>query len=302
MNMAGTRDSGLWTRAEEPVVYLNGDFKPLSQACVPVLDRGFVFGDGVYEVVPVYGGRPFRLGEHLDRLDRSLAAVRIDNPLTREDWSRMFGDLLARNPGDDRSIYFQITRGVAKRDHAFPKNAQPTVFAIVNPLAPPDPETVEHGVCAITQPDIRWARCDIKAITLLANVLARQAAVDAGCVEAIFLRDGLAIEGSASNLFVVSESTIVTPPKDNTLLPGITRDLVVELALENGLPLEERAIHEAELRGACEVWLTSSTKEVMPVTRIDDAPVGDGRVGPLWGCVNALYQDYKAKLRISGEA
>lgn len=279
------------------IVHLNGRLLPIEEACVPVLDRGFIFGDGIYEVVPVYGGRPFRLEEHLDRLERSLSAVRIDNPLTRPQWRALFTDLIERNPGDDRSVYLQITRGVAKRDHAFPKGVRPTVFAMVTPIAPPDPALAERGVPAITRLDTRWARCDIKAITLLANVLARQEAIDAGAAESIFLRDGLAVEGSASNLFAVSSGRIATPPKDNTLLPGITRDVVVELARANGMPVEERAIPEAELRAADELWVTSSTKEIVPVTALDGRPVGDGRVGPVWRHMNALYQDFKTALR-----
>lgn len=278
-------------------VYLNGEFLPESEARVSVLDRGFLFGDGVYEVVPAYGGRLFRLDRHLDRLEHSLAAVRIPPPMDRAGWTRMLAELLERNPGDDRSVYLQVTRGVARRDHAFPADARPTVFAMVNPLSPPDPALLEQGVAAVTSPDIRWARCDIKAITLLANILARQQAVEAGATEAILIRGGQATEGAASNLFVVGDGVIVTPPKDHSLLPGITRDLVVELARDHGVPLMETPINEPDLRAAEEIWLTSSTKEILPVTRLDGRAVGAGRPGPVWARMTELYQDYKRRLR-----
>jgi D-alanine transaminase len=278
-------------------VYLNGEYLPESEARVSVLDRGFLFGDGVYEVVPAYGGRLFRLEQHLDRLERSLAAVRIVSPLDRAGWTAMLTELLERNPGGDRSVYLQVTRGAARRDHAFPVDALPTVFAMVNPLTALDPALLEHGVAAVTVPDTRWSRCDIKAITLLANILARQQAVEAGATEAILVRGGRATEGAASNLFVVGDGVIVTPPKDQSLLPGITRDLVVELAVANGIPLMETPVTESDLHAAEEVWLTSSTKEILPVTRLDARPVGDGRPGPVWARMYALYQDYKRRLR-----
>jgi D-alanine transaminase len=279
-------------------VYLNGEYLPESEARVSVLDRGFLFGDGVYEVMPVYGGRLFRLEEHLDRLDRSLAAVRIAPPLDRAGWTDVLTGLVARNPGGDRSIYLQVTRGVARRDHAFPAaDTPPTVFAMVNPLHPVESALLQSGVAAVSVPDTRWARCDIKAITLLANILARQQAVEAGATEAILVRGGFATEGAASNLFVVADGVIVTPAKDTSLLPGITRDLVVELAAQHGLPLMESAIPESSLRAAEEVWLTSSTKEILPVTQLDDRPVGDGRPGPVWQRMFDLYQAYKQQVR-----
>ncbi|OOG24756.1 D-amino acid aminotransferase [Thioalkalivibrio denitrificans] len=278
-------------------VYLNGEYLPESEARVSVLDRGFLFGDGVYEVVPVYGGRCLRLEEHLDRLERSLAAVRIEPPLDRAGWRDMLTRLLEHNPGEDRSVYLQVTRGVARRDHAFPADTSPTVFAMVNALTPPDPAVRETGVAAVTMPDTRWSRCDIKAITLLANILARQQAVEAGATEAILMRGGRATEGAASNLFVVGDGVIVTPPKDQSLLPGITRDLVVELAADHGIPLMEAPVTEADLRAAEEIWLTSSTKEILPVTRLDGVPVGDGRPGPVWARMMKHYQTYKQQLR-----
>jgi D-alanine transaminase len=278
-------------------VYLNGEYLPESEARVSVLDRGFLFGDGVYEVVPVYGGRLFRLEQHLDRLERSLEAVRITPPMDREGWTRMLTQLLERNPGGDRSVYLQVTRGVAHRDHAFPADAVPTVFAMVSPISAPPPALFETGVTAVTVPDNRWGRCDIKAITLLANILARQQAVEAGATEAIMVRGGHATEGAASNLFVVGDGVLVTPPKDSSLLPGITRDLVVELAQAHGIPVMETPIPEAGLRAAEEIWLTSSTKEILPVTRLDGRVVGAGRPGPLWARMRELYQAYKQQLR-----
>ena len=207
------------------IVYLNGSFLPQDEARVSVLDRGFLFGDGVYEVIPAYGGRLLRLDQHLDRLEHSLDGLRIRNPCDRARWREILEGLLERNPGDDRSVYLQVTRGAAaKRDHAFPPpEVEPTVFAMVTPIAQPDPASVERGVHAFTYDDTRWSRCDIKAITLLPNVLLRQQAIDAGGQEAILIRDGLATEGAASNLFIVRNGVMTTPPKDHRVLPGITR-------------------------------------------------------------------------------
>lgn len=279
------------TQAEQRV-YLNGEFLPLSQAKISVLDRGFLFGDGVYEVVPVYGGRPLRLPEHLQRLERSLAGIRMAPPLSDSQWEAIFSRLIQ---GDgDQSIYLQVTRGVGpKRDHAFPQDVPPTVFAMCTALAP----VPASGVKAITVPDIRWQWCHIKAITLLANVLQRQQALDEGCAEAILVRDGHAIEGAASNLFAVVDGVLLTAPKGNDILPGITRDLVVELAQANAIPLQERKISVEALAQAEEVWLTSSTREVLPVVELDGKPVGAGEPGSVWVRMNALYQQRKQQLR-----
>jgi D-alanine transaminase len=277
---------------DQPLVYLNGEFLPLDQAKISVLDRGFLFGDGVYEVIPVYGGRPLRLGEHLRRLENSLAGIRMEPPLGAEQWEAIFQRLI--QGGEDQSIYLQVTRGVGpKRDHAFPKGAAPTVFVMCTPIAP----IPAAGAKAITVPDIRWQWCHIKAITLLANVLQRQQAVDEGCAEAILVRDGFAIEGAASNLFALVDGMLLTPPKGHDILPGITRDLVVELAQANGIPLEERKIALEELIRAEEVWVTSSTREVLPVVELDGRKVGAGEPGPLWAKMNALYQQRKEQLR-----
>lgn len=279
-------------------VYLNGAFLPLADACVPVLDRGFLFGDGVYEVIPAYGGRPFRLREHLQRLQRSLEAIRLPNPHSDADWASLLQELLAHNPGEDQGIYLQVTRGAApKRDHAIPAAVRPTVFAMCNPIVPPSPRIADEGIGAITREDFRWLRCDIKATTLLANVLLRQQAADEDALEAILIRDGLALEGAASNLFLVRSGALVTPPKSELLLAGITRDLVLELAESQGLPWEERPVAAAELPQADEIWLSSSTRELLPVTRLDGRPVANGRPGPIWHRMNGYYQDYKARLR-----
>ncbi len=276
------------------VVYLNGVWLERAQATVSVLDRGFVFGDGVYEVIPCYGGHLFHPQAHLQRLARSLEAVRIKAPLSDAQWAEVFAALLARNPGGDRSIYLQVTRGVAPRNHAFPPaEVEPTVFAMVDPITPVPAAYLRDGVAAITLPDQRWQRCDIKAITLLANVLARQQAIEAGAVEAILVRDDVATEGAASNLFMVKDATLLTPPKDHQLLPGITRDVVVTLAQQLNIHVEEVPVSLAALRGADEIWLTSSTKDILSVTRLDEQPVGSGQPGPLWQRVYRAYIDYK---------
>ncbi len=275
------------------MIYLNGEWMPIEQARIPVLDRGFIFGDGVYEVIPSYSGYPFRLREHLARLQSSLDAVRIVNPYSLERWDELVREVVAGNPWEDQYVYLQVTRGVAPRDHAFPKGAKPTVFMMANPLATPPRSQLEQGVAAVTVADNRWLRCDIKSTSLLANCLLRQAAMDAGAVESVLLRDGMLTEGSASNIFVVRNAVIITPPKTNFILPGITYDVVIELARANRLPLEIRQVSEAEVRDADELWLTSSTKEVLPISTLDGKPVGAGKPGPLAARMNQLYQDYK---------
>ncbi len=286
---------------EQEIAYLNGKFLPISEARVPVLDRGFIFGDGVYEVIPCYGGHLLRLDEHLQRLQQSLDGIRLANPLSMEEWKGILRHLVEHNPAEDQSLYLQITRGVAGRDHGFPEETSPTVFAMSKPLQSPSPSLLRQGARAITLPDIRWDCCHIKAISLLPNVLLRQQALEAGADEAILLRDGEATEGAASNLFIVKDGLLLTPPKDNRLLPGITRDLVVELARNTGIPHQERAISETDLRTADEIWLTSSTKEILPVTRLDGKPVGKGRPGEVWKQMYQQYQQYKQRLREGSE-
>jgi D-alanine transaminase len=284
----------------DQIVFLNGGFMPLAEAKVPVLDRGFIFGDGVYEVVPVYSKVPFRLEEHLNRLERSLGAVGIRNPYTREQWRGFIANLIERQPFDDQGVYFQVTRGVAKRDHAFPKDAQPTVFMMSNPLVPPARAQVERGASAITARDNRWLRCDIKSISLIGNVLLRQLSAEAEAVETILFRDGKLTEASSSNVFIVDKGVIVSPPKNELILPGITYDVVLELARAHGLPLELRAVSEPEVLAADEIWVTSSSKEVLAVVQLDGKPVGDGRPGPVFRRMYQLYQDFKREVMRAG--
>jgi D-alanine transaminase len=284
--------------ASEPIVYINGEYLPQSQATVSVLDRGFLFGDGVYEVIPVFAGKPLRLTEHLDRLQRSMHRVSLKNPLTPQEWKEIFQALLESNPGGDRSIYLQVTRGAAPiRDLSFSADIEPTVFVMVNDIKPVDYAKLEKGIEAITVDDFRWKACDIKSVSLIANVMIRLSANEQNVVDAIMVRGGLVTEGTASNIFVVHGGIISTPPKSDCLLPGITRDLVIELALANGLTVEERDIKQGELETADEIWLTSSTREIAPVVKLDNRVVGDGVAGVYWKKIIALYQDYKQELR-----
>jgi len=278
------------------MVFLNGRFLPLEQATVPVLDRGFIFGDGVYELIPVYSRSPFRMDEHLARLERSLAAVRIANPYARDRWRSVILDLVAQQPGEDQGVYLQVTRGVAKRDHAFPAGVAPTVFAMSNPLVNPPAELVEKGAAAVSAPDNRWLRCDIKSISLIGNVLLRQVSADAGAVETILFRDGILTEASAANVFVAKNGLLLSPPKSNLILPGITYDVVVEIAQQLGLPLDFRDIREAEVRAADELWVTSSSKEILAVVELDGKPVGDGRPGLLFRRAWEGYQEFKRRV------
>jgi D-alanine transaminase len=282
------------------MIYLNGEFMPIEQARIPVLDRGFIFGDGIYELIPVYSRRPFRLAEHLRRLQHSLTSIKLANPHDERTWTQLITRLIALNEPQDQSVYMHVTRGPAKRDHAFPKEIVPTVFLMSNPLTTPPQQQVLEGVHAITAVDNRWLRCDIKAISLLPNVLLRQEAVEAGCVEAVLLREGFMTEGAASNIFVVSNGVVLAPPKNHLMLPGITYDVVLELAQANGIPYEVREISEAELRRAEEIWLTSSTKEVLAITRLDSAPVGEGKPGRMFARMYQLYQDYKRQVMRAG--
>ena len=274
-------------------VYLNGEFMPLEDAKVPVLDRGFIFGDGVYEVIPVYSKRPFRLQEHLVRFRRSHDAIRLDYPMSDAEWTKLVHDLVARNAGEDQSIYIQVTRGVAKRDHAFPKDTKPTVFAMSNPLVTPAREAIDSGIHAITTIDYRWLKCDVKSTSLLGNCLLRQVAADAGALEVVMFRDGFLTEGSSSNVFVVKNGVILAPPKTNLVLPGITYDVVLELAQANGLKHKVRPVTEAEVREADEIWVTSSTKEVLAVTTLDERAVGGGKPGEVFKRMHGLYQEFK---------
>ena len=276
--------------------YLNGEFLPLDQAHVSVLDRGFIFGDGVYEVIPVYSRRPFRLPQHLRRLQHSLEAIRLANPLSDADWTRLIHDLVARHAGEDQSIYLQVTRGVARRDHAFPKDAKQTVFMMSSPLSTPARELVENGVACITATDFRWLKCDVKSVSLLGNCLLRQAAADAGAAEVVLFRDGYLTEASASNIFAVRHGKLLAPPKNHLILPGITYDVVLELAAANGIPIELRDIPEQEVRSADELWVTSSTKELLAVVALDGQPIGTGKPGPVFWKVYRAFQEFKRKV------
>lgn len=279
------------------LVYVNGEFVARDAARISVFDRGFVFGDGVYEVIPAYGGRLFRLPHHLQRLQRSLDGVRIANPHTAPEWQAIFERLMQAHGRIDQYIYMQVTRGIAPRDHAFPKGVAPTVFAFAQPIAYPDAALLASGVRAITAKDVRWQHCDIKAIALLPNVLMRQNAIEHGAVEAILLRDEQVTEGAASNIFIVERGTVVTPAKGPYILPGVTRDLVLELAAQHGVPYREAMISRAQLFAADEIWLTSSTKEILPIVQLDDKTIGTGRPGPLHAKLHGLLQDYKEAFR-----
>ncbi|HEX6138771.1 MAG TPA: D-amino acid aminotransferase [Casimicrobiaceae bacterium] len=273
-------------------VYLNGQFLPLDDAKISVLDRGFIYGDGVYEVVPVYGRKPFRMLQHLKRLQYSLDGIRLANPHA-DRWEGLIADLIARQPFDDQAVYLQVTRGVAKRDHAFPQAVAPTVFMMSNPLVLPTREQVERGVAVVTAQDNRWLRCDLKTTSLLGNVLMRQLAVDHGAVETVMFREGHLTEASASNVLIVRDGVIIAPPKDNLILPGITYDAALDIAHDIGAPLEVRAVTHAEAMGAHEMWLSSSTKEVLAVTKVDGKSFGGGAPGPVFRRVWAAFQERK---------
>jgi len=282
-------------------VFLNGRLLPIEQATVSVLDRGFIFGDGVYELVPVYSRVPFRLDEHLARLERSLGETRIRNPYGRAEWRAHVYQVIDAQPFDDQSVYFQVTRGAAKRDHAFPEGIEPTVFMMSNPLVNPPQAQVEKGAAAVSARDNRWLRCDIKSISLIGNVLLRQLSAEAGAAETILFRDGSLTEASASNVFIVKGGVIQSPPKTHLILPGITYDVIVELARANGLPIEFRDIPEADVRAAAEIWVSSSSKEVLAIVELDGKRVGDGRPGPVFRRMHQLYQEFKQKVMRAGK-
>lgn len=274
--------------------YLNGDYLPLDAARVSPMDRGFLFGDGVYEVIPVYSRKPFRRDEHLGRLQRSLDAIRLANPLAPDAWRALVDRLVAAAEWTDQSVYLQVTRGpMAVRNHAFPATVTPTVFGLVEALHTPPPAQVAQGVAAVSTADFRWLRCDIKSTSLLANCLIRQMAFDAGCAETLMFRDGILSEGAASNIFVVKNGTLLAPQKNHLMLTGITYDVVLELAAKHGLPTEVRDITDAEVRAADELWLTSSTKEVLPIVTLDDRPIGAGKPGPVFARMYGWYQEFK---------
>jgi D-alanine transaminase len=283
------------------MVFLNGKLVALEDAKIPVLDRGFIFGDGVYELVPVYSRVAFRLDEHLARLERSLGAASIRNPYSRAQWRSHIYQLIDAQPFEDQGVYFQVTRGVAKRDHAFPKGVEPTVFMMSNPLTNPPAEQIERGAAAVSAIDNRWLRCDIKSISLIGNVMLRQLSAEAGAAETILFRQGKLTEASASNVFIVKRGVIESPPKGNLILPGITYDVVVELARANAMPLRFKEITEAETRAADELWVTSSSKEILAVVSLDGKKVGNGRPGPVFRRMYQLYQEFKKKVMRAGK-
>lgn len=272
------------------LAYVNGNYLPLAEARVPALDRGHLFGDGAYEVIPVYAGQPFKLRAHLDRLAYSLGELRIPNPLTAAQWQTLLARLIAFEPAARQMVYLQVSRGsYEKRAHGFPAQPEPAVFAYAATLPPRPADLASAGVGAITAADIRWQRCDIKAIALLGHVLLNQQAVDAGCNETLLHRDGMVCEGASSNVFLVEGNVLITPPKGPQILAGITRQTVLELAQAAGISTLERPVTLVELQQAGEVWITSATREIYPVTRIDGRPVGRGTPGPLWTQLNQAF-------------
>ena len=281
-----------------PWCYLNGEYVLLAEARISPLDRGFLYGDGAYEVMPVYGGRPFRLEAHCARLTRSLGEIRMDDPHSRPEWCDIFATLIARNGGGDQYIYWQVTRGAERgRNHAPLPDIPRTVFAFCAPLPVAAPAVLEKGVACVTAEDTRWARCDIKSVALLANVLLRQLAVDAHAAETILLRSGELMEASASTVYVVIGGELRTPPNSRKILPGTTRGVVEELAARTGVPCRAATISEAQLRSADEIWISAATREVQPVTTLDGQPVGSGRPGPLWRRVYDEFQRSKRELQ-----
>lgn len=287
-------------KSAEQQVYLNGQFINLSDARISVLDRGFLFADGVYEVIPAYAGKAFRLQQHLDRLNSSLAEIRMQPVMNDQQWGEIIEQLLHTRSDTDQAIYIQVTRGASdSRDHQLPEQYQPTIFVMCQSIVPKSLQKLAKGINAITLDDIRWDWCHIKSVALLGNILLKQEASDQDCTEAILLREGYATEGSASNLFIVKNNQLITPPKSHNLLPGITRDLVIELAREEGITCLEEEISERQLTQADEIWLTSSTREVMPVIELNRQTVGDGKPGKLWQRVSKCYTQYKNKLRLA---
>jgi D-alanine transaminase len=282
------------TTTLDPLVYLNGALTPLSEARIPVLDRGFIFGDGVYEVIPMFARKLFRPDQHIARLFRSLGAVRIANPHSREQWLALIEQVARAHPADDQLIYMQVTRGVARRGHAFPKDPiTPTVLIMTNPISVPSAEVRAAGVACVTQDDQRWLHCEIKSISLLGNVLGAQYAAESGAAEVIQFRDGYLTEGSASNVWVVKHGKLFGPPRDNLILEGIRYGLLEELCATAGITFESRRIARAEVFDADEILLTSASKEVLAVTSIDGRPVGDGKPGPVCERLYAAYQAAK---------
>ena len=282
----------------QDIIYLNGDYKPVEEATISVMDRGFLFGDGVYEVIPVFGNKLLRIDEHLDRLQNSLDRISLPNPHSKAEWEATFSELLKRNVGDDRALYLHISRGnYPVRDLSIKTDYPPTIFAMVLQVTPPDIDIISAGISVITVDDFRWGACDIKSTSLVANVMLKQQAVAAEVEDAILIKNCMVSEGTASNVFIVKDDVLITPPIGYELLPGITRDLVIEIAKNNTILVEEREVKETELYTADEIWMTSSTREIAPVIRLNGNSVGSGSAGPMWKRIVDLYQQYKQQLR-----
>jgi len=273
----------------QSIVYLDGQYLPISQARISVLDRGFIFGDGIYEVVPVYNGQPFRLPQHLLRLQRSLAAIRLQPDMSEADWQALIRGLIAHAPQPDSLVYLQVTRGPARRDHAFPAHSTPTIFGMISPLLRPSQAQRSSGLSAISIEDVRWLLCHIKSTAMLGNVLAKQQAVDAGVDEVVQFRNGWLTEGSSCNIWVVQDGILLAPPRDNLILEGIRYGLLIELADQCGIKHDSRPLTLADVAAADELLLTSASKEVLPIVRLDDKPVGSGRPGPVYAQLRRAY-------------
>jgi D-alanine transaminase len=277
-----------------PHCYLNGQVLPLAEARISPLDRSFLFGDGVYEVIPVYDGRLFRPTTHLDRLARSATAIRLRNPNTATQWQSLLQELVASNGGGDQYLYLHVSRGAEwGRNHAPLPDIAPTIFAYCTAWPEVSESTLTKGLACITAQDTRWARCDIKSVALLANILLRQLAVDANAAETLLLRDGALMEGSASTVHIVCDGVIITPPNSRRILPGTTRSVVEEIADTLKITRRDASVSESQLRSADEIWLAAATREVQPVTYLDSHPVGTGTPGPVWRKVYDAYQKLK---------
>src|SRR3569833_215590 len=280
-----------------PVCYLNGRQLPVEEARISPFDRGFLYADGAYELMPVYAGRPFRFEAHRERMTRSRGEISMRDPHPPEEWHALLGNLVAANGGGDQYIYWQVTRGAENgRNHAPLPDIPRTVFAFCAPLPVTPPSVLEHGVACITTNDTRWARCDIKSVSLLANVLLRQLSIDANAAETILLRDGDMMEASSSGVHVVIGGEIRTPPRSKKILPGTTRALMEEMANRAGVPYRSARVTESELREATEIWISAATREIQPVTTLDGLPVGTGKPGPIWRRVYDELQTYKREL------
>lgn len=280
---------------QNPLVYLNGNLTPLSDAKISVLDRGFIFGDGIYEAIPVYARNMFCAEQHLARLFRSLTAIGMTNPHTKTEWLNLITQVIKAHPADDQMVYLQVTRGVAKRGHAFPADITPTVFIMTNPLVLPSAESLTQGVACVSMHDQRWLHCEIKSISLLGNILAAQYAAEHTATETIQFRDGWLTEGSSSNVWIVKDGVLMAPPKNNLILEGIRYGLLEEICSALQIPFSARTISRAEVFEADEVLLTSASKEILPVTTIDGKTIGTGQPGPLFTQLYAAYQEWKKR-------